>query len=201
MALFPELTEDQRDCLQEVCNVALGQAADHLARTFGVFVTLPIPNIAMVPADQFVTAVQSFEQGASVYGARQLFSSSDELAALNGIALTLFSESSLSDLQTMLPANVAESERVAEATRHISNACLEALHQHWEWTLQITDVEDLGVGLLSSVCDAGMVDAQQLLLVEINFRIEGRSFNSDLVLLFPGQSIEHLVERLELLLA
>lgn len=200
MALFPELTEDQRDCLQEVCNVALGQAADHLARTFGVFVTLPIPNITMVPANKLAASVQAFERGTMVYGARQLFSSSDSQAALKGEVLILFSEASLPDLQAMLPADVAESERVAEAAQSINDACLEALHQHWEWTLQTSEVENLGLGSLPSICDAVGVEEQPLLLVEINFRIEGQAFNGDLVLLFPGQSIASLVERLELLL-
>ncbi len=154
----------------------------------------------MVPANKLAASVQAFERGTMVYGARQLFSSSDSQAALKGEVLILFSEASLPDLQAMLPADVAESERVAEAAQSINDACLEALHQHWEWTLQTSEVENLGLGSLPSICDAVGVEEQPLLLVEINFRIEGQAFNGDLVLLFPGQSIASLVERLELLL-
>ena len=37
------LTEEQRDCLQEVTNVAMGQAGDNLARLLDTFVILSIP--------------------------------------------------------------------------------------------------------------------------------------------------------------
>ena len=42
------LTEDQRDCLQEVVNVAMGQAGDSLARFLEVFIHLSVPRIRQV---------------------------------------------------------------------------------------------------------------------------------------------------------
>ena len=42
------LTEDQRDCLQEVVNVAMGQAGDSLARFLEVFIHLSVPRIRLV---------------------------------------------------------------------------------------------------------------------------------------------------------
>ncbi len=40
-----QYSEDQRDCLQEIVNVAMGQAGDSLARLLEVFVTLSVPKI------------------------------------------------------------------------------------------------------------------------------------------------------------
>ena len=37
-----ELNEDQQDCLQELINVAMGQASDQLARYLDTFVFLSI---------------------------------------------------------------------------------------------------------------------------------------------------------------
>ena len=39
------LDPDIRDCYQEITNIAMGQAGDHLARIMNVFVRLPIPNV------------------------------------------------------------------------------------------------------------------------------------------------------------
>ena len=45
-----EISEDQRDCYQEITNVAMGQAADRLARLLNVYVILPIPKINIISA-------------------------------------------------------------------------------------------------------------------------------------------------------
>ena len=42
------LSEDQRDCLQEVVNVAMGQAGDSLARFLEVFIQLSVPRIQQI---------------------------------------------------------------------------------------------------------------------------------------------------------
>ena len=42
------LTEDQQDCLQELINVAMGQASDQLARYLDTFVYLKVPSIESV---------------------------------------------------------------------------------------------------------------------------------------------------------
>ena len=46
-------TEEQRDCLQELVNVAMGQASDKLARYLDTFVHLQVPAIALVDAAEF----------------------------------------------------------------------------------------------------------------------------------------------------
>ena len=75
MSITP-LTEDQRDALQEVLNIAMGQAGDSLARILDAFVELSVPRIRIVDVSrvsdtvrdmvgdrQEVTAVrQSFSQ-------------------------------------------------------------------------------------------------------------------------------------------
>ena len=50
------LTEEQRDCLQEITNVAMGQAGDRLARLLDVFVVLSIPHVSVLnPTDISMT--------------------------------------------------------------------------------------------------------------------------------------------------
>ena len=44
------LTEDQQDCLQELINIAMGQASDQLARYLDTFVYLKVPSIESIDA-------------------------------------------------------------------------------------------------------------------------------------------------------
>jgi len=41
----PDLNEDQRDALQEIANIGMGQAGSSIAKVWGEFVHLSIPRI------------------------------------------------------------------------------------------------------------------------------------------------------------
>ena len=56
------LTEDQRDCLQEITNVAMGQAGSHLARLLDVFVVLSIPHVSVLNPTDIAMALQSLNR-------------------------------------------------------------------------------------------------------------------------------------------
>ena len=49
-SLLQYLNADQQDCLQEIINVAMGQASDQLARYLDTFVYLKVPSIEQVSA-------------------------------------------------------------------------------------------------------------------------------------------------------
>ncbi len=67
------LTEDERDCYQEITNVAMGQAADRLARLLGVYVVLPIPNVNIIERSEFKMTIKSLENAPSVSAVCQGF--------------------------------------------------------------------------------------------------------------------------------
>lgn len=52
------LTEDQRDALQEIANIGMGQAGARLAALLGRFVHLSVPRIRMVDTDTLPSAVR-----------------------------------------------------------------------------------------------------------------------------------------------
>ena len=61
-----DLTEDQQDCLQEIINVAMGQASDQLARYLDTFVYLKVPSIEQVSSTQISDTLNVEEQAAAV---------------------------------------------------------------------------------------------------------------------------------------
>src|SRR5690606_40526646 len=69
------LTEDQRDCLEEITNVAMGQAGDRLARLLDVFVILSIPHVSVLKPTDIVMALQALnrESEEPIFGVCQGF--------------------------------------------------------------------------------------------------------------------------------
>ncbi len=65
MTQTTSLSEDQRDCLQEISNVAMGQAGDHLARLLDSFVILSVPHVPILTPAEIAMAVQAIDVDSS----------------------------------------------------------------------------------------------------------------------------------------
>lgn len=192
-----QYSEDQRDCLQEICNVAMGQAGDTLARKLGVFVTLSIPEIRIIEAGSLSSSLSNFSSSAGIYAASQLFSAENNL---DGLALVMLSEASLDDLKQLLPAGLSQEELVIDTCRHMAQTCLDALSEQWALGFQCKMPALVGHQSLNSICQSIIKGWNHILVVEINYQLEGRFFNGDLVLLFPDQAIAAMASRLDELL-
>jgi chemotaxis protein CheY-P-specific phosphatase CheC len=193
-------SEDQRDCLQEICNVAMGQAGDALARKLDVFVTLSIPVIRIVDASQLSHSLVHFNSSSAVYAASQLFVSSQDHGELNGLGLVMLSDESVAELQQILGVDSSK-DVVIETCRNMAQTCLDALSEQWELGFQCDEPELLEQASLQGVCDSVANSWQQILSVEINYQLEGYKFNGDLVLLFADKAILAMANRLDDLLA
>ncbi|MEM0912909.1 MAG: response regulator, partial [Pseudomonadota bacterium] len=67
------LDESIRDCYQEVANVAMGMAGDHLARIMNVFVELPIPNVNLIEVSELHMMLSDIDATESTSGVCQGF--------------------------------------------------------------------------------------------------------------------------------
>jgi chemotaxis protein CheY-P-specific phosphatase CheC len=196
-----QYSEDQRDCLQEICNVAVGQVGDSLARKLGVFVTLPIPVISIIPAEQLSTSLNNFTSSSGIYAASQLFASASDGCELSGLALVMLSEDSLDDLKELIPDPGSSDNLVIDTCRQMAQTCLDALSAQWGLGFQSDSPQLVGHKSLSTVCENLVTGWNNILVVEINYHLEGRDFNSDLLLLFPDEAIAAMALRLDDLLA
>lgn len=93
-----ELDPQLRDCLQEVSNVAMGQAGDMLARLLKVFVELPIPNVNLIEVSELCMAFASVEDFDETSGVCQGFIGS----GISGEALLILNDSSFGDMAALL---------------------------------------------------------------------------------------------------
>ena len=90
----PMVKVDMRDACQEIANVAMGRAADLLAKLLDVFVLLPIPNVNVLEVSELTMALKATEQSSTVSGLCQGFIG----AGIAGEALLLFHDSSFEDM-------------------------------------------------------------------------------------------------------
>ncbi|WP_040521526.1 response regulator, partial [Aliiglaciecola lipolytica] len=92
------LPADIRDCYQEITNIAMGQAGDHLARMLKVFVKLPIPNVNLIEVSELHMMLQDIEDKDTVSGICQGFLG----AGVSGEALFILSDSSFGDVAKIM---------------------------------------------------------------------------------------------------
>lgn len=201
MSVAP-LTEDQRDAMQEITNVAMGQAGSVLATLLGTFVNLSVPRINMLALPEVAGAIGTMVgRGIGITAVRQSFH-----GHLRGEAIVIFGQSGCKGLDDLMGYDEAldhtdEIELLLDVSNILVGACLGGI------TDQIKNItEAQGAGELSFSAPSLMaegVPAEALinpdkitwthaLLLEVNFTLEGRDFISHLCMLMPEQSIEKM---------
>src|SRR5690606_26991552 len=124
------LTEDQRDCLQEITNVAMGQAGDRLARLLDVFVILSIPHVSVLKPTDIAMALQSLnrESDEPIFGVCQGFIG----GGFAGDAMLIFNYSDYVDLSMLLKYEPSEdiqarNELLMDSANVLNGVCLKGL--------------------------------------------------------------------------
>ncbi|MBA6390197.1 chemotaxis protein [Colwellia sp. BRX10-3] len=196
-----DLTEDQHDCLQELINVAMGQASDQLARYLDTFVYLKVPSIEQVKAEHLfdtlnndlkATAVvsQGFFGYEGIRGEALLMyqpQDSNRLADLLGYeADELTFDEQIIDLSSILTTtflNVFASQidnQMSYSAPRLLSSSLDKINQHlkqqsfnWDFALK----------------------------VRISYQVTDYSFNCDMVLLIPEEAITNIKTVIDRILA
>ncbi len=202
------LTEDQRDCLQEVVNVAMGQAGDSLARFLEVFIHLSVPRIRLVARQELNNELENMVGGASVpvSGVSQGFYQLDTGSGIRGEAIVVFTDSSFKELADLLAydedlTTESETELLLDVTNILNGACLNGVGEQIEAELGFSPPSIMG----QHVAVGHLLEHQQAswdhaLLVEITYTLEDRSFSCTMFLLMPGESIQVMKQALDRLL-
>jgi len=185
------LTDDQREALQEIVNIAMGQAGSRLAQLLGVFVHLSVPRINVIEAQDINQAITAMVgPGREVSAVRQAF-----FGAIRGEAIMVFDQAGDDDVAELMgydtPLSSAQRrELLLDVSNVLVGACLAGIG------------ELLGTGMSFSA-PSMMAESTQIerllqpdqltwryaLLVEVNFALEARNFTCHLTQLMPEASI------------
>ena len=199
---IPEMPEG--DCnfvetLQEVVNVAMGQAGSKLADLLGTFIQLPVPQVHLCPYGELkhrlscrtshtLTAVSHGFSGSGVSGEAVLLLGADSFPPL----ISLLHEESSNYRQQELGVLV-------DLSGLLVGACLQGVSEQLDLDINHSFPVVLGrerplPELLGTRHDTSPVAA-----VEINYQFLGGQIHCHLLLLVEQDSIAKLNERMELL--
>ncbi|GAB1256981.1 histidine kinase [Aurantivibrio plasticivorans] len=196
------LSADERDCLQEITNVAMGQAADHLARLLDQFVVLSIPHVELLSPSDIAMALQSLQGPQSVSGVCQGFLG----GGLAGECMLIFNDASFQDLASLFKYESeldehTEHELLMDAANVLVGACLKGLAEQLDVEFSFGPPMLLGQHLcIDELLKNTNKLWKQALVVEINYRIEDFNVNCDLLLILTEDSIHRLLTKIACLL-
>ncbi len=197
------ITEDQRDCLQEVSNVAMGAAAEALAAFSKVFVEMSVPKIRFIKPAELPEALASLQGGDLISGVVQEY----KVGSVQAYALTMITEPSFQDLseQTGLPISNDEEAiaLLAKLSQTINNIGLPVFAEQFGAVSMELVGEPKVAALHQPLADLTLGEINQwsnVLTTEMNYHLEGHPFNCDLLLVTPDSSVAQLAPALDSLL-
>jgi chemotaxis protein CheC len=191
------LTEDQRDALQEVANLAMGQAATRLARLLDSFIELSVPRVKVVAVSDAAQALREMTGiEDAVSAVRQGFRSD-----IKGEALVICRSDGIEQLCSLVSDPYARSSYEAVSQRELmfdvanvlTGACVSSILDQLGRTPVFSAPGLLGVAMtLDDVFQPGVLQWEVALLVEVNFALEDQSFRAHLVMLMAEESIRQM---------
>lgn len=193
MSITP-YTPDQNDALQEVVNIATGQAGDSLARILDSFVHLSIPRICLVTVSDVIDTVTNLiGQETEVSAVRQAF-----YGDLRGEAMILFSNNGCRDLADSMGyddtlSEFCEQELLLDVSNILIGAILNGISETLERDLSFSApsifAQDAAV---ETILTPENIAWSYALLLEVNFTIENRDFKSHLLTFMAEEALDSL---------
>jgi chemotaxis protein CheC len=186
------LNEEQRDALQELMNISMGQAANALARLIEAKITLSIPKISSVTPEQFVQMLDSD----SMWYTRQSF-----LGTVKGEVVSLQSRAGCEAIAELMEydlplSGTSREELLLELSNILAGACLSGFAEQLELTTKLSMPTVFELEKLS----ADHYRWAQTLLMEVEFKVEASQFDSKIIICLEQDSISILLNRLNSLL-
>lgn len=199
-ALTPLPSVSFRDGFREIANVAMGRAAELLARVLGVFIKLPIPNVNILEVGELHMALADAQRGERLSAICQGYIG----GGVAGEALLIFHDAEIDDVAKLLNAQMDESaklEMLLDLASIIIGACLNGLSEQLNITL--SQGHPLVLGQHCPIEDLIRINQRRwkrTLAVEISYGLEDLDIRFDLMLLFTEDSVPRLREKLDFLL-
>jgi len=195
------LTEDQQDCLQELINVAMGQASDQLARYLDTFVYLKVPSIESVDAKDLLKTL-SQQQNTMAVVSQGFFG----YEGIRGEALLVYQEEDsgrIADLLGYEPDELSQDEQLIDISSILTTTFLNVFARQIDNQMSYNAPK-----LLPSVQNSLSEHLQQMtfnwdlaLKVNINYQVTDYSFNCNMILLIPETAITNIKNVLDRILA
>jgi len=193
------LTEDQQDCLQELINIAMGQASDQLARYLDTFVYLKVPSIESVDAEDLIRVLNQQQNTMAVVSQGFL-----GFEGIRGEALLVYQEEDsgrIADLLGYEPDELSQDEQLIDISSILTTTFLNVFAHQIDNQMSYNAPKLLpsGQNSLSEHLQQMTFNWDLALKVKINYQVTDYSFNCNMVLLIHETAIiniKHVLDRI-----
>jgi chemotaxis protein CheC len=201
----PVFTEVQRDALQEIANLGMGQAATRLSRLLDAFIELSVPRVRVVAVREAAQALREMTGiDGPVTAVRQGFRSE-----IKGEALVICRSGEIAELGQLIGGafadtadeTLSEEELIYDVANVLTGACVSSMLDQLGRLPVFTAPGLLGEHVtLDEVFQPGLLAWDLALLVEVNFALEDQRFRAHLVMLMAEESIHYVSRAIDTLL-
>ena len=194
MSIVLPLDEEQRDALQELLNISMGQAANSLAQLIETKIDISIPKITSVTPTQLYTLL--FETQNAFY-TRQSF-----LGDVHGEVMSVLSQSGLNEVASLMEYDAPLSkediqEIILELSNILAGACLAGLSEQLELSTNL----NMPTLFSPQMANIDELQWQHSLVMEVQFAIAISSFSMRVVFCLDDESLTRMKATLDELLA
>lgn len=191
------LTGDQRDALQEIANIGMGQAGSSIARIWGEFVRLSIPRIANVERLDIPTVLQQLVGEKNILAVRQAFH-----GQIRGEVVIVFSGGPPRELAELMGYDdtdrVEEIELMLDVANILVGACLGGVASTLDVDIGFSAPSIMGLDIAPrDLIPLSEIQHNRALFIEVCFTLETKSFACHLVVMMPPSEIARLGKELD----
>ena len=192
------LTPEKLDALQELVNMGMGSAGAALAQALGVFVELAVPSVDFTDRRNVASLL---DKGAwakeEVEAIRQPF-----FGAFTGESMMIFNEQVQSELADLpgyalaagaKPTSAEQQEMLLDLANVVIGACVNGIAEPLSETVSFGPPVRLGArSEVRAYLSQEAVAWREGLIVNVDFRLEARSFRSRVLIFLPEHSIDRV---------
>ncbi|MBO1518527.1 response regulator [Oceanisphaera pacifica] len=184
--------------LQEMANIAMGQASNLLAQLLGVFIHQPIPKVAWIERCDLHMAMSAIDSNTHYSIVGQGFVG----AGVSGEALLLFSDSSSEEMAKLLNYDdtnslAPEIEVLLDMANILFGAFIKGLGEQLDIKFGLSQPNILGQHKqIEELLIQHKQSAEQLLCIEIPYELEQQHISCHLLVLLTADSVTRLEQQL-----
>jgi chemotaxis protein CheC len=200
------LSADKLDALRELVNIGMGAAGAALAQALGAFVELTVPDVGFTDRRSLAGLLDTGPWlKVELEAVRQPF-----FGAFTGESMMIFDErvhAQLADLPAYAPASggkpsaAEQQETLLDLANVVIGACVNGIAEPLQEKLSFAAPSRLGARAeVRAYLSQEAVAWHQGLIVNVDFKLEGRSFLSRVLVFLPEHSLQRIDQALTQLL-
>lgn len=190
------------DVLQEMSNIAMGQASNLLSKLLGVFIAQPIPKVALIARSELNMALAANQDQRHYAAVCQGFVGS----GVSGEALLLFSDANRQHMAKLLKYEgkaclAPEIEVLLDMSNILFSAFIKGLGEQLDIAFGLAQPHLLGrYQPIADLVRFHGQQSEQMLCIEIPYDLEQQDINCNLLVLLTADSVTRLEQRLTYLM-